>query len=180
MNVDLKNHLENHLTNPHLNFIISHNCKYCKLDRRLQFGKLFQTPKTNRRNDINSFYYQLQSSHFYNNSSPQTIITSNTSNQNIINYISNSPIEYNSDNYLEWELSENNNSQVSINKLNNNSEVSIFLRGITKPERCSICYDFIRSFQIIRTLNCQHYFHQKCIDKWLESKTNCPICRSGI
>ena len=180
MNVDLKNHLEIHLANPHLNYIISHNCKYCKLDRRLQFGKLFQTPRTIRSSNLNSSYYQLQSSHFYHHSSSQpTIINSNT-NLNMIHSLPNSPMEYNPDDYQEWDVSENNDSSVSINQLNNNSEISLYLRGVAKPERCSICYDFIRSFQIIRTLNCQHHFHQKCIDKWLESKPNCPICRSGI
>ena len=190
MNVDLKNHLEIHLANPHLNYIVSHNCRYCKLDRRLQFGKLFQKPRTISRHNLNSTYYQPQASRFNPNRISQTIIyPNNTTNINtptnrgenrIVNTTLNSPEEYNPDDYQDWEVNDTDDSQVSMRQLNNNSEVSIYLRGVTKPERCSICYDYIRSFQIIRTLYCQHHFHQKCIDKWLESKTNCPICRLGI
>ena len=27
---------------------------------------------------------------------------------------------------------------------------------------------------------CKHYFHKKCIDKWLKKNASCPICRDKI
>ena len=57
-----------------------------------------------------------------------------------------------------------------IQDVNRSSYVSIYLRGTKPIEKCAICYDYLKSFQIIRTLNCEHYFHQKCADRWLERK----------
>ena len=191
MNVDLKNHLELHLPNPHLNFILSHNCKYCKLDRRLQYGKLFQKPRYIPRNNLNSSYYSLHNSLFTTSRTPY-IPTSYPNTNNVISNSLPTPlpptslpptpltIVYNPDDYLDIEDSEPQELSLSINQLNNSSEVSIYLRGDSKVEKCTICYDNLQSFQIIRTLNCQHKFHQKCIDKWLENKINCPVCRSNI
>ncbi|GMH17179.1 hypothetical protein Nepgr_019020 [Nepenthes gracilis] len=28
--------------------------------------------------------------------------------------------------------------------------------------------------------NCQHAFHIPCIDTWLKSQSNCPLCRSAM
>ena len=43
---------------------------------------------------------------------------------------------------------------------------------------CSICLEKLYS-NIIR-LNCNHYFHEKCINDWQKRNNNCPICRSRI
>jgi hypothetical protein len=45
MNVELQNHIDIHLRNPHRNYIILTNCRYCKLDRRIQYGNHFQFPQ---------------------------------------------------------------------------------------------------------------------------------------
>lgn len=42
---------------------------------------------------------------------------------------------------------------------------------------CSICQDKIIKYSLIRKINCGHKFHQKCCDKWLEIKKDCPMCR---
>ena len=47
-------------------------------------------------------------------------------------------------------------------------------------ERCAICHDDIKKNDIIRILNCNHFFHYKCVDKWLENKHQCPLCRTSI
>lgn len=41
---------------------------------------------------------------------------------------------------------------------------------------CSICQEEIL-FSRLLTLRCHHYFHQECIQKWLERNNSCPICR---
>ena len=43
---------------------------------------------------------------------------------------------------------------------------------------CLICYEEFKTNQFKRTLpECSHFFHKKCVDKWLKKKGNCPICR---
>ena len=52
----------------------------------------------------------------------------------------------------------------------------------TEEEKiCVICHQRIEENQIIRRLNsCSHEFHVHCIDEWLTSHSNCPICRQNI
>jgi len=33
--------------------------------------------------------------------------------------------------------------------------------------------------KIIKT-PCGHIFHEKCLDKWLKTKTQCPYCRESV
>lgn len=47
-------------------------------------------------------------------------------------------------------------------------------------ESCSICYDEIdtsnKMDDIVLTV-CKHLYHKKCLNKWLECKRTCPMCR---
>ncbi|GFQ95720.1 hypothetical protein TNCT_101161 [Trichonephila clavata] len=45
-----------------------------------------------------------------------------------------------------------------------------------KTIQCSICLDTSRRRKL-KTLQCSHVFHEKCIDHWLLTKKNCPVCR---
>ena len=62
-------------------------------------------------------------------------------------------------------------------------EINIFTKLETYSfnfnEKCSICHEDIKN-DIVRKLNCNHFFHYKCIDKWLEGKHQCPLCRTSI
>ena len=52
---------------------------------------------------------------------------------------------------------------------------------IINKECCNICFDDYIIGQYKRTLpSCNHCFHKKCVDKWLKSKSNCPICRNEL
>lgn len=45
---------------------------------------------------------------------------------------------------------------------------------------CSICQNNFKKYNKIRLLNCNHVYHQRCIDKWLlEMSHKCPICRES-
>lgn len=65
-------------------------------------------------------------------------------------------------------------------------------------EKCCICFESLSPFlsqaqkmqrlhdglttkfdpKLLNTkLCCGHEFHKKCIEKWLETSTSCPICR---
>lgn len=43
-------------------------------------------------------------------------------------------------------------------------------------ETCSICLDTINNLFVT---NCGHYFHKHCIDTWLNTRDNCPLCRTN-
>ncbi|CAN0879013.1 RING-H2 finger protein ATL65 [Linum grandiflorum] len=47
---------------------------------------------------------------------------------------------------------------------------------------CAVCLlEFEHGHDYVRTLpNCSHKFHVDCIDIWLRSHANCPLCRSRI
>ncbi|KAI3810288.1 hypothetical protein L1987_19899 [Smallanthus sonchifolius] len=46
---------------------------------------------------------------------------------------------------------------------------------------CSVCLTEFEEEDTLRILpNCKHAFHMPCIDTWLRSHTNCPLCRAGI
>jgi hypothetical protein len=48
-------------------------------------------------------------------------------------------------------------------------------------ESCLICMNNYKINEFKRTLpKCSHYFHKKCIDKWLKKKSSCPICRDEL
>lgn len=46
---------------------------------------------------------------------------------------------------------------------------------------CTICLNEFHVEEKLRLLpNCSHAFHIDCIDTWLQSNTNCPLCRVYI
>ncbi|XP_047306936.1 RING-H2 finger protein ATL54-like [Impatiens glandulifera] len=46
---------------------------------------------------------------------------------------------------------------------------------------CSVCLSEFQEDETLRLLpKCSHAFHIHCIDTWLRSHTNCPLCRARI
>lgn len=46
---------------------------------------------------------------------------------------------------------------------------------------CAICLAELREGEKVRVLpECNHGFHMECIDKWLVSRSSCPICRHSV
>ena len=43
---------------------------------------------------------------------------------------------------------------------------------------CSICLEKLNKNKVY--LNCNHYFHKDCINKWKTRNNTCPICRTRI
>lgn len=53
--------------------------------------------------------------------------------------------------------------------------------GVVEGTCCSVCISEFEEEDTLRLLpNCKHAFHISCIDTWLRSHTNCPLCRAGI
>lgn len=48
--------------------------------------------------------------------------------------------------------------------------------------KCTICLEcmYINDTQYIFMTDCDHYFHTKCIVKWLKDNNTCPICRNIV
>ncbi|KAK9137949.1 hypothetical protein Sjap_008543 [Stephania japonica] len=46
---------------------------------------------------------------------------------------------------------------------------------------CAVCLNEFEDEEKIRVLpSCSHLFHIDCIDVWLQSNANCPLCRTSI
>lgn len=53
--------------------------------------------------------------------------------------------------------------------------------GVVEGTDCSVCLSEFEEDETLRLLpKCNHAFHLYCIDTWLRSHTNCPLCRAPI
>ncbi|CAH9128233.1 unnamed protein product [Cuscuta epithymum] len=53
--------------------------------------------------------------------------------------------------------------------------------GLIEGTDCSVCLSEFREDETLRLLpKCNHAFHIRCIDTWLRSHTNCPLCRAAV
>lgn len=53
--------------------------------------------------------------------------------------------------------------------------------GLIEGTECSVCLSEFQEDESLRLLpKCSHAFHIPCIDTWLRSHTNCPLCRARI
>ncbi|XP_015082226.1 RING-H2 finger protein ATL54-like [Solanum pennellii] len=53
--------------------------------------------------------------------------------------------------------------------------------GLIEGTECSVCLSEFRQNETFKILpTCNHAFHVPCIDTWLKSHTNCPMCRASI
>lgn len=86
--IKFREHQRIHLNNPHINYIHTENCIYCKLDRREAFGNCFSSPRTlSNKNQTNIDYRNIKRipREVFNNTNN---IISNSNNYNT-NYMSN-------------------------------------------------------------------------------------------
>ena len=47
-------------------------------------------------------------------------------------------------------------------------------------DKCLVCYCEYEDGQNIRGLPCGHWFHKECIDRWLQEKDWCALCKKSI
>ena len=65
-----------------------------------------------------------------------------------------------------------------------NDECSICLENLdedknkTNMEKCLSCLD--KKNKKLYFTDCEHTFHGRCLDKWLEENDHCPLCREYI
>lgn len=53
-------------------------------------------------------------------------------------------------------------------------------RKLSPPSKCIICLELIEYRKDLTFITCGHFYHDECINKWLEKKVTCPICRIPI
>ena len=56
----------------------------------------------------------------------------------------------------------------------------VLLNETIEEYECPVCMEKMSTNDIVRTLPCFHRLHRDCIDKWLEYKKTCPICKTSI
>lgn len=66
-----------------------------------------------------------------------------------------------------------NKIKKEIYKNKNNTNTEIF----KKDEICCICFESLEN-DLYHETNCNNYFHNNCINKWLQNKDSCPLCRN--
>lgn len=109
-------------------------------------------------------------------------------NSNIFNenYSTNEFISFD----IEFEfITPANNTEENSNYFTSCKEID---QKVSKPEKikkednllnetCFICMDNYKVHELKRILpNCAHYFHKKCVDKWLKKRSSCPVCRDEL
>nr|XP_043630768.1 RING-H2 finger protein ATL51-like [Erigeron canadensis] len=53
--------------------------------------------------------------------------------------------------------------------------------GLVLCTECTVCLGEFQEDESIRLLpNCDHAFHVHCIDTWLKTHSNCPLCRANV
>lgn len=67
--------------------------------------------------------------------------------------------------------------------------IPIFLHGslststvvIDVDKECSICLGMFEDDEMVKVLpECLHAYHSDCVDKWLRTRSSCPLCRSSL
>lgn len=76
-------------------------------------------------------------------------------------------------------------SAITLAKLERHTVTSPFHgpQGIdlhTEAAECAICMDVFKEGEMIRTLQCCHRFHACCVDPWLLSRWQCPLCKLEV
>lgn len=53
--------------------------------------------------------------------------------------------------------------------------------GLIEGSECAVCLSDFQENESLRLLpKCSHAFHLPCIDTWLKSQSNCPLCRASV
>lgn len=73
------------------------------------------------------------------------------------------------------------------NRSSDLGEYGILAYSIEKEQKnsaedslCCICLSEYVDNSIIKELPCTHFFHMKCVDKWLKMESFCPLCKSDV
>ncbi|XP_010229731.1 E3 ubiquitin-protein ligase Os04g0590900-like [Brachypodium distachyon] len=55
------------------------------------------------------------------------------------------------------------------------------LTKLARAAECAVCLGELAAGGVARLLPlCGHTFHRECVDTWLRSRANCPVCRQTV
>jgi Ring finger domain len=49
-----------------------------------------------------------------------------------------------------------------------------------ETNNCAICMDVLKTGDMVKSLQCSHNFHSRCINNWLLVKLKCPLCKKEV
>lgn len=72
-------------------------------------------------------------------------------------------------------------SIITHNAMSSNYKTHLFNNSIDEIITiCSICCDNYENDDECIITKCNHIYHKKCIDAWLDKNITCPMCRKNI
>jgi len=75
----------------------------------------------------------------------------------------------------------NQNNQNESNRQNQTIEkIEMKFTNDLNHKNCSICLDEFNENELLFQLICNHYYHKKCINDWLQKNRSCPLCRQDL
>jgi hypothetical protein len=149
-------------------------------------NEVYLSMSFNNINDIiiNDSFLDIIDEIFNNDYNNEYIVNNNG---NIVYHIYYDIIDSDSDNDEEENVNNEEEYDYFINCKEINNKVCKPVRIkesddlIINKECCNICCEDYIKGQYKRILpDCNHIFHKKCVDKWLKTKSNCPICRNEL
>lgn len=86
---------------------------------------------------------------------------------------------------IYFEIDYEEEDELPDNTLSRNPVVSLNITahncGETEINKeCSICQSKFNQGEKLCTLSCMHIFHYNCMEKWVQYKPKCPLCRKEI
>ncbi|KAL4498001.1 hypothetical protein ABPG72_014858 [Tetrahymena utriculariae] len=61
-----------------------------------------------------------------------------------------------------------------------NIPTTLQVSTLKNKQCCSLCLLEFAKGQKLRITICSHYYHSQCLEEWLESNENCPLCRQSF
>lgn len=53
--------------------------------------------------------------------------------------------------------------------------------AVQDDDQCCICLERFEDGEIVKVLPpCNHFYHPRCVDKWLTAHATCPLCRASL
>lgn len=49
-----------------------------------------------------------------------------------------------------------------------------------EQNRCMVCLEDFEEGDDVTTLPCLHLYHERCVDRWLQTDNSCPVCKHPI